>query len=664
VPEPRPKSRGSFFCRPALLLACVLLLTALVYAGGLNGPFLFDDPPNLILPLNAWLSGETGWQEVFLGNHSGLLGRPLSMLTFVANAAMSGMQPLPFKATDLAIHLICGLLIYKLIARLLRRDRKLASNATPIALFVSSIWLLHPIQVSTVLYIVQRMAQLSALFMLLALIFYVHAREALEQGRVRAGVATLFLAVPTATVFAMLCKENGALVPLLCGVIEIGYFNTRDAIRPRVVTVFFSVFLFIPGALAAGLCTFRPSFVLAGYDERLFTFGERLLSEPRALFDYISALLLPRGPMLGIYTDDFVVSHGILSPPATLFALVGLAFLLLIAWVARKQAPAVSTGIGLYLAGHAMESTIFPLELYFEHRNYLPSVGFFLALAGAIGWIIARKRWDEPVRIRRLCLFAATTLVATLAIATFARASVWRYWPLLAQQGALEHPNSMRAQLDHASMLIAARKYTEARQVFEHLAQIDNPAARHVALIDSVFLQCIEYGEADPESVARIPSIGGTKLELAEMLAFEKFASYLHKHDCLNLTRASLAAIIRDVADAAPQPSTLIQIWRSRFVAAELFMHDGFRTEAQQQAALSWMGGTADPAVGAFLARVYYINGDLTSAHVILEDVREHIKSWDTRNLKEVDQIQNLLDDMSVPSKPPEGNSAIQQPMK
>src|SRR5690606_37588290 len=144
----------------------VAILTAIVYFPGLNGPFLFDDPPNILIPFQAWLDGKTGWQELVLGNRSGMLGRPISMLTFLANASTTGLSVVPFKATNVAIHILSGVLIYILLERLLACDPNLKVKARAIALLVTAIWLLHPMQVSTVLYVVQRMAQLSAFFTL------------------------------------------------------------------------------------------------------------------------------------------------------------------------------------------------------------------------------------------------------------------------------------------------------------------------------------------------------------------------------------------------------------------------------------------------------------------------------------------------------------------
>ncbi len=657
---PRPHGRGIFFCRPESWLCCLLLATALLYLPGLGGPFLFDDAPNLIIPISAWLEGNTGWQEIFLGNRSGLLGRPLSMLTFVANAVTNGLEPLAFKATNLAIHLLCGTLIYLLLARLLPRDPQLRARAPLAALLVSALWLLHPMQVSTVLYVVQRMAQLSTLFMLAALLAYVQGRIAFEQERDRAALTWLFLGVPTATVAAIFSKENGALAPLLCAVIEVGYFRaTAQSPRPRAVKSFLALFLLLPAALVVGWYGAHWQALVDSYAERLFTLNERLLSQSRALFDYIGALLVPRGASLGVYTDDFQISHGLLDPPSTLFAILGLTLLIVVALKARMRMPALFTGIGLFLAGHVMESTIFPLELYFEHRNYLPSVGIFLAMAGLAGWAAQHlPHSDEEPRLSRLFAIGLTGLFAALTLATFARVTAWRHWPILAEQGARQHPQSMRAQLDQASILMAEKRYVAAQHVFDHIAMLDNPAASHVAAIDTVFLQCLEHGDAQPDAIARIPAIAGGKLQLAEMQAFEMLGNYLRKHQCANLTPTQLADLIVGIVNAAPQPPTLTAIWRNRYGAAVLYLADGQLHLAQQQAALAWMSGSADPAVGVFLANVYFINQNPASARTILNDVRRHLKSWDQRNLTLVAELQTKLD-AEVRQSSPEATPAV-----
>lgn len=628
-------------------LALALIVTALVYLPGLKGPFLFDDPPNIVDPIGAWLRGEIGWQEIVFGNASGMFGRSLSMLTFLGNAAVDGLDPYSYKIINLLIHLGCGVLVYVLTTLLLRRDPLTSAYAATLAVAVASIWLLHPLQVSTVLYVVQRMAQLSTLFVLVALLMFVRGRIAIEKGQKRSAVLHLFFLIPTFTVAAVLSKENGALVPLLCAVIELGYFHPGPMNRrPALVKAFFLLFLLIPILAATGWYASHPEKILDGYAGRTFTFGERLLSEPRALVDYMGIMLAPRGPSLGLYTDDFTSSQGLFSPPSTIGAIIILGLLVAISLAARTRLPMIFTGIGIFLMAHVMESSVFALELYFEHRNYLPSVGFFLAVVGSL---FALSRWAtsrvaESGRIRALLASSGVALLAVLAIATFTRAGIWSSFEVLATQGAAQHPGSMRAQMDYANVLQKRGEYEKVQSVFDHVATIDNPAAAHVAAIDTVALDCMVRHETSVQNVARMFDIAGGHLQAFEMLAFQNLANYLERNECGNLGKIELAAVIVTVVDAAPQPATLVQIWRSRFIAAKLLVQAGMPKPAEEQLALAWATGAADPAVGAFLATVFAINKDVASSRATIKQVRARLARWDSRGAKLVSELEGQLD--------------------
>lgn len=587
-----------------------------------------------------------GIEGLILGNGSGLLGRSVSMLSFVANAYASGLDPFAFKLTNLAIHLLCGLLIYALVGKLLQRKSLGVLTPKGGALLVAAIWLLHPMQVSTVLYIVQRMAQLSTLFTLLALLLYVSGRQNLEESGVAKGRIYLFAAVPAAMLLAVLSKENGALAPLLCAVIELGYFGgSPNRPRPREVLLFFGAFLALPGMLLLAYVSIHPSFVIGGYQGRLFSLGERLLSEPRAIMDYIGALLLPRGPTLGVYTDDFEISHGLLTPITTMLSIVGIIALIVVALLFRKRAPAVFTGVALFFAAHVMESTVFPLELYFEHRNYLPSVGLFLALVGMASWLAGRTSLskNDHGRLVRGFLAVGTTFALVLGVATFARAGVWSSLFGIASQGARIHPNSMRAQLDYANSLQLQGHVAEAAKVFDKLEKSSNPAARHVGIIDAVTLQCMASGEASPDSVARLNEFAGAKLQLAEMLAYENLGNFLQTHECTHLSKVELASFIVDVVDSAPQPARLTQIWRNRFTASRLYLAAGEVSKATNQAAIAWMSGAADPAVGLYLANLYFQLGDRQSSSIVLADATKRVKQWDYRNVALINALKTRM---------------------
>ena len=108
------------------------------------------------------------------------------------------------------------------------------------------------------------------------------------------------------------------------------------------------------------------------------------------LWDYVRSILLPVGATLGVVQDDYPLSRSLLDPPATLVAILAWVAVL---WVALSRAgrqPALSAGVLLFLAGHAMESTLWPLEIRFDHRNYLPALGVLQLIKGLGG--VNRKK--------------------------------------------------------------------------------------------------------------------------------------------------------------------------------------------------------------------------------------------------------------------------------
>lgn len=166
----------------------LLLVTALLYYPGLRGPLLLDDFENL-KSLADFSQGITTWRDILATNSSGAFGRPIAMLSFIANQWASAGDVWAYKYTNLMIHLLCGVLVFWLCGRLLQ-EHPLKSYCWAIALWVTAFWLLTPLQVSTVLYVVQRMAQLSTLFVLAGLITYVIGQQNL-QCRPKLGIALI-----------------------------------------------------------------------------------------------------------------------------------------------------------------------------------------------------------------------------------------------------------------------------------------------------------------------------------------------------------------------------------------------------------------------------------------------------------------------------------------
>lgn len=448
--------RAFRFHSPPLLLLLTLALTGLAYWPGSSGGFLFDDIINITENPKV-LINNLGWTELrqaATSFPSGGLGRPISMLSLGINHALTGLDPFYFKLTNLIIHLLCGIGLW-LLTRLLLTTYRLRHNPrlteSEIEWFsvaVSAAWLLHPFNLTGVLYIVQRMASLAALFMIFGLALYAWGR--LRQLRGQRGAVLMGISVVVFGALAAFSKENGLLLPLLIFLVEwlIFGFQAPDKSTRRFVIGFNVVVAVIPGFLALGYLIARFDWVLASYGGRDFTLSERLLTQARVIWFYIQMILLPNSTQMGLYHDDILLSTGWLAPPTTLPAMLGIIALLAGAIALRRRAPLLTFGILFFFAGHAMESTFLPLEIAHEHRNYLPMYGLILAVIYYLGHRVIRER----LSLRLQTAFMGVLILALVA-GTAIRASYWASDLELALVEARHHPNSARTNMQAGYLL-------------------------------------------------------------------------------------------------------------------------------------------------------------------------------------------------------------------
>jgi hypothetical protein len=507
-----------------LLLAVALLVVALAYWPGLSGSWLFDDYPNIVdnpgvHPANASLPSLI---NAALSSPASEFKRPLASLSFAANYLIGGMDPFGWKLTNLVIHLLNGVLVFWLTRGVLvavqvgggglraralplpsppMRPEGIPSSGRPkeapfsgragegesririVAALVAGGWMLLPINLTGVLYVVQRMESLANLFVLLGLIGYVSGRQhmlanpRLALSADKAGprrssfldrgflLCLISLCVPTA--LGLLAKETAVMLPLYAWLVEWALFrflapkvpahgSPLDGERKdrRLITLFVLV-LALPMILGLGwmLSTLLNP---AAWATRDFTLGTRLLSEARIVIDYIGWTLLPIPQALSFYHDDFVISSGLLTPWTTLASMLALAGLLaLMIWLHRRQ-PLAALGIALFLGCHLLTGTILPLELIYEHRNYFASFGLLLALVPLLVLDAAPGTFALPRRTLLTCLLLWWTTNTAIT------AHAWGNPLSLAEELAERAPESPRAQYELGRTYIIYSHYNPA----------------------------------------------------------------------------------------------------------------------------------------------------------------------------------------------------------
>lgn len=458
-------------------LALLCVVTVAAYFPGLNGPFVLDDLPN-ITETNTTAIAALDVRALWLaanGAGDAYPERGISRMSFALNYYLAGQSydTFSFKVTNLAIHLLNGVLVFWLVTALIDRRRRLggASQAGGIreprdavglmALVATAIWLLHPIQLTNVLYVVQRMNSLAATFVLLGLLAFVIGRARLEDGA-RVGWLLLVGGVGGAAALGFLCKENALLLPFFAFVIELFMFDrTRlSGNRRRVLWGYFALTVFAPIAVASAVTVIQPSALFGGYVARPFTLAERVLTEGRVLFFYLSLVIAPILNRFGLFHDDIPISTDLLDPWTTaLAAAAWLALIVLSLTVGRKRRAWWAFAVLWYLAGHAMESTVLGLELVFEHRNYLPMIGPFLA-----GVVYLRAFLLRTVASPALRGVLVGLLLAGIGFTTYVRAHVWQSPATLSEFWARAHPKSERSQFNSA--VLERMKGSDIRDIY------------------------------------------------------------------------------------------------------------------------------------------------------------------------------------------------------
>jgi protein O-mannosyl-transferase len=466
--------------------AALLIVVTLIYFPGLSGDFFFDDNASIVNnPALKLFDGS--FASLIAASSEGVaspLGRPLSLASFALNLHFLGATPFYFKLVNLLIHLATGGLVFALVCQLWPRLAG-GGSSFPAAWWVTAVWLLHPINLAPVLFVVQRMTSLAAFFTLAALCLYVYGRQ---RAGIRGWVA-IAISLLALWPLGILAKETALLLPLfivICESLVLGGFRSVPA------RILWSTAIILGLAVTWGLVA-NWSLIASGYEFRDFGPVERLLTEARVLWFYLLQLFIPWPDYFSLYHDDFQISADLLSPPQTLLAVGGWVVVTALAFHLRKRMPLFAFAVAWFLAAHALESTLLPLEIAYEHRNYLASLGVFLWLAS----LLFSAPRQESGRIPKLVLAACFLMFATLVTAL--RANQWGDEYRRTQLEAMIHPNSARASYE-AGVALMERALLDAQGgnsvayqmtvfYFKRAAALDRSGK--AALVGQLYLDCL-----------------------------------------------------------------------------------------------------------------------------------------------------------------------------
>lgn len=600
------------------MLALIVGVMA-IYFPGLQGAFFFDDETNLLRVADIKITelSVASLGDIVAAGRASALGRPIAMISFAVNYLFTGLDPFYFKLTNLLLHCLTGVLVFFTARAVFYGSSSLIDKIAVerIALMLAALWLLSPVQVLAVLHVTQRMTILSGLFLFLAFWGHVSARQSSK-------ARLMWLAWGLIWPMAIASKETALLLPFLALAWEL---TIRRAVVGRLdffarcygfITIVISLFVAIYVASPYG------NWLFTGYEMRDFDLGERLLTEARVLWLYLAMILTSSLGLFALYHDDIVISTSVVAPWETLPAICALGALIAVVWWCRIKQPMISFGIAWFLIGHLLESTVLPLEIAHEHRNYVPSFGVLMVVVHGLRFFLSG---DVPwKRYAGIALYAS--LLGYAALLTGLRAHQYSDEVRRTQIDAQFHPLSWRSHYD-AGRVFSANVTNESRNLpvwyfaathYEKAMALSESAK--APLLGLMFLECA-VGEPVSDEVVeklerRLRSTPFSPGDLSVLVDVQnlavRFPACLKRSDAERVLRAAIAN--EDISHGRKIGVVSVLLDYLVFAAGDLLMADKeigyFRGKFPGNVELLVKG-----------AQIAYLRGDLARVRELLINV-------------------------------------------
>ena len=436
-----------------LKIAILIIVGFAVYSNSLFAPFLFDE--YFVITENKAI--KTG--SIFADFN---MPRYVGMATFGINYSIGRLNPFGYHLVNLAIHLANGILILLLLEGLfkLRESPGPSPAGSPdkqyiriVPFLISLIFVVHPVQTQAVTYIAQRFTSLAAFFVLLSILFYVKFRSAPQQDY------RYYLLSLAGCILAYKTKENTVALPLILILMEFIFFSSAKSSVMKRIMYLIPYFIFIGLIVISFADIHKPlKDVLAQigeitYETKLITRTQYLFTEFSVVATYIKLLLLPIHQSVDYH---YRLSYSLFES-RTIFSLLLLAGIVCASIISLKKwgnknshVVMISFGLLWFIIFLIPESSLIPIsDVIFEHRMYLPSIGFITALL-YIGALIEKK--TKAHVLETLGVLA----IIILSVMTYQRNELWRDEIKLWNDAATKYPQKLRA---HVNLGIAyARK--------------------------------------------------------------------------------------------------------------------------------------------------------------------------------------------------------------
>ncbi len=489
----------------AFVLLCLLIF--IIYGNTFDAAWHFDDFSNIVHKPEIHIRNLNleSFRNIFLPlpDQDRSVHRPISRMTLALNWYWGQDQVFGYHLINTMVHCITACLLYLTILQLYRSPQISNGdqvNAHFISLLTAVLWAANPVQTQAVTYIVQRMAAMAAMFYVGGLYCYIKGRISTDHTR----KALFFSGCALSFLLALLSKENALTFPVALVLLEFLFF--QDLSNQRVRKRFYLTGIILGVAIVAlgiGILIFMNSVTFTDlnifYADRFFTPGERLLTQARVIVFYLGLLFYPMPHLLSI-EHDIMISKGLLVPWTTLVSILVICLMIGVSVSQIKKRPLLAFGLLFFFLNHAIESTVLPLELIFEHRNYLPSAFLFLPVAAGLKYTLDYYNKSKPSMYIIVGAFICLWIIG-IGSATYIRNEVWHTEKTLWDDALKKAPGASRPHHNQGSLYHQQGEYEKAlqyyRQALTRKSHLRTDSAMTLHGIASVHFKRGDFLEAD-----------------------------------------------------------------------------------------------------------------------------------------------------------------------
>ncbi|HLF18369.1 MAG TPA: tetratricopeptide repeat protein [Candidatus Omnitrophota bacterium] len=522
---------------PFLFITAIALAA---YSNSFHVPFQFDDKE--YIQKNPFIRdlGQTGILWFKDASHR---ARYVAYLTFALNYKFGQLDVFGFHFVNLCIHIINAFLVWWLVELTFLtprmnvgavREPPLHTNI--IGLGAALLFVSHPLQTQAVTYIVQRFASLATLFYLLALCLYIKGRLS--------GRWVFFVGAAFSGVLGMFTKQIVLTLPFIIVLFEFTFMDIKRSLKAhKKVFLLLAVVLGLSALIIPTVYSYRFSDLLSAQAESASHYGDVLtiktysLTQLRVLLTYLRLLFLPINQNLDY---DYPVSQSLFEAKALISFFIVLSIIISAILFYRRNRIVSFFILWFFIAASVESSFIVIGNVIFEHRAYLPSVGFFIALVAGVFGLFKNKNVGA-VREPPLRLGIVIILAMVCSYLTYQRNKVWQTEFSLWDDVRLKSPNKARPYKNLGIVYAEAGSFHSAFSYLQKAHQLEPDDVDGINNLANVYNRLGDkekaiqmYEEAirlNPNHASAHNNLGSVYFDLGDM---NKALGYYSKAERLN----------------------------------------------------------------------------------------------------------------------------------